>query len=98
MKVGTDGCLLGGWFNTTDCKRILDIGCGSGLIALMAAQRCNAWITGIEIDNEAAVQATENVNNSPWKERIKVINCDALHQGTDCRCLSLRKDRCRLAR
>ncbi|MBR5860123.1 MAG: methyltransferase [Bacteroidaceae bacterium] len=77
MKVGTDGCLLGGWFNTTGCKRILDIGCGSGLIALMAAQRCNAWITGIEIDNEAAVQATENVNNSPWKERIEVINCDA---------------------
>ncbi len=76
MKVGTDGCLLGGWFNCSNSKNILDAGCGSGLIAIMAAQRCNARITGIEIDENAARQAIENVNNSPWKERIKIVNKD----------------------
>ena len=78
MKVGTDGCLLGGWFDTTESHEILDIGCGSGLIAIMAAQRSNATVTGIEIDCEAAKQATTNVNNSPWKERIEIINKDFL--------------------
>ncbi len=75
MKVGTDGCLLGAWFCTDDCKKILDVGSGSGLIALMAAQRSDAEVTGIEIEKEAAGQAAENVKNSPWKERVKII-CD----------------------
>ena len=83
MKVGTDGCLLGGWFDCSRSKNILDVGCGSGLIAIMAAQRCNAQITGIEIDGNAAIQATENVNNSPWSERIEIINCDFLEYNTD---------------
>lgn len=83
MKVGTDGCLLGGWFDTTGSREILDIGCGSGLIAIMAAQRSNAAITGIEIDSEAAIQATKNVNNSPWKERIEIINKDFLEYNPD---------------
>ena len=78
MKVGTDGCLLGGWFDCSTSQRILDIGCGSGLIAIMAAQRCNATITGIEIEQNAANQATRNVNNSPWNNRIEIINCDIL--------------------
>ena len=78
MKVGTDGCLLGGWFDCSNSQRILDIGCGSGLISIMAAQRCNAEITGIEIDRDAAIQARENVKNSPWKERIEIINEDLL--------------------
>ena len=78
MKVGTDGCLLGGWFDCTASQRILDIGCGSGLIAIMAAQRCGATITGIEIEQKAAGQAARNVNNSPWNDRIRIINCDIL--------------------
>lgn len=83
MKVGTDGCLLGGWFDCSQSKKILDIGCGSGLIAIMAAQRSNATITGIEIDDNAARQAQENVNNSPWSDRIKIINKDLLAYSTD---------------
>ena len=78
MKVGTDGCLLGSWFNCELSKRILDIGCGTGLIAIMAAQRSNAQITGVEIDSKAALQARKNADNSPWAERIEVINCDLL--------------------
>ena len=78
MKVGTDGCLLGGWFDCSASRRILDIGTGSGLIAIMAAQRCDAMVTGIEIDSKAAAQATENVKNSPWKNRIEIVNTDLL--------------------
>ena len=79
MKVGTDGCLLGGWFNCEESKRILDIGCGTGLIAIMAAQRCCAHITGIEIDGKAALQARINADNSPWGERIEIVNDDLLN-------------------
>ena len=82
MKVGTDGCLLGGWFDCSKSKNIIDIGCGSGLIAIMAAQRCDALVTGIEIDSNAAIQAEENVKNSPWSERIKIVNCDFLEYRT----------------
>lgn len=83
MKVGTDGCLLGGWFDCSRSKNILDVGCGSGLIAIMAAQRSDAQITGIEIDKDAAVQAKENADNSPWTERIEIINCDFLEYSTE---------------
>ena len=83
MKVGTDGCLLGGWFNCSDSKRVLDIGCGTGLIAIMAAQRCNAMITGIEIDSKATLQARINADNSPWGERIEIINDDLLEYATN---------------
>ena len=58
MKVGTDGVLLGAWADVAGCRHITDIGCGSGLIALMAAQRApKAWVTGVEIDPEAARDA-----------------------------------------
>ena len=83
MKVGTDGCLLGGWFDCSNSHNILDIGCGSGLISIMAAQRCNAQITGVEIDKDAAIQAKENVKNSPWAERIEIVNCDFLKYNTE---------------
>lgn len=78
MKVGTDGCLLGGWFDTSCSKRILDIGCGTGLISIMAAQRCDADITGVEIDKAASEQARANVDNSPWSDRISILNTDIL--------------------
>lgn len=57
MKVGTDGVLLGAWTETEpDTRRILDIGTGSGLIAIMLAQKCNAEIIGVDIDGEAITQ------------------------------------------
>lgn len=71
MKVGTDGVLLGAWAQGGHC--VLDIGTGTGLIALMMAQRFpQALIDAIEIDHDAAVQAAENVDCSPFADRIKV--------------------------
>jgi len=75
MKVGTDGVLLGAWCDVDSASNILDIGSGSGLIALMLAQRNpEASITAVEIDKNAASQAAENVKNSPWESRIEVIH------------------------
>lgn len=75
MKVGTDGTLLGAWATLPPhAKNILDIGTGSGLIAIMAAQRHpTAKITAIDIDKDCVMQATENAVASPWAERIEVI-------------------------
>jgi tRNA1Val (adenine37-N6)-methyltransferase len=72
MKVGTDAVLLGSWVNTANANSILDVGTGTGIIALMLAQRSNAEIHAIDIDNNAFVQATENVNACKWKEHIHV--------------------------
>lgn len=77
MKVGTDGVLLGAWVNLSNSHRILDIGTGTGLIALMMAQRCNdSNITAIDIDTEAVSQANENIQASPWKDRVIAIQQD----------------------
>ena len=79
MKVGTDGCLLGAWADLSSSRRILDVGCGSGLIAIMAAQRCTeAIVTGIELDEDASMQAQENAAASPWSERINIVHADFL--------------------
>jgi tRNA1Val (adenine37-N6)-methyltransferase len=75
FKVGTDGVLLGACANVTGMKRILDIGTGTGLIALMLAQRCDAEIIAIEPDNDSFVQASENVRLSKWSGRIRIENC-----------------------
>ncbi|ENA1794332.1 methyltransferase [Flavobacterium psychrophilum] len=72
MKVGTDGVLLGAWtpINHNPIS-ILDIGAGTGLIALMLAQRTSAvQIDALEIDEEAYEQATDNFENSPWSDRL----------------------------
>lgn len=77
MKVGTDGVLLGAWAPVRNTKRILDVGAGSGLISLQLAQRNpEASITAIEIDSSAAAQAQENIQSSPWSNRMEVICCD----------------------
>ena len=77
MKVGTDGVLLGAWAPIEGVRRILDVGTGTGVIALQLAQRCaEATLTAIEIDKDAAAQASDNVNRSPWANRIEVICCD----------------------
>ena len=70
MKVGTDGVLLGAW-GCIDGRRILDIGTGTGLIALMAAQRnLEAQVLGIDIDEVAVMQARENISESPFASRV----------------------------
>ena len=74
MKVGVDGVTLGAWTNVSDAHSILDIGCGSGLISLMLAQRSSAVISAIDIDKPSIAQAKENVKNSPWENRISVIH------------------------
>ncbi len=75
MKIGTDGTLLGAWTNASDAKHILDIGTGTGVIALMLAQRNpTAHITGIEICEHAIIDAEFNVNASPWSERVTIVN------------------------
>lgn len=76
MKVGTDGVLLGAWTSVQHSRRILDIGTGTGLVALMLAQRSQSAITALEIDSQAAVQATENVGRSPWRDRVEVVVAD----------------------
>ena len=77
MKVGTDGVLLGAWARVEHCRRILDMGTGTGLVALMAAQRSEAHIVAIDLDAEAVEQAKENVAASPWSDRIQVFEADA---------------------
>lgn len=75
MKVGTDGTLLGAWATLPANGRILDIGTGTGLIAIMAAQRTSeAKITAIDIDEDCVLQAQENIAASPWPDRIEVIH------------------------
>ncbi len=78
MKVGTDGVLLGAWTDVENTSNILDIGTGSGLIALMLAQRSKANITAIDIDKNAVIQAKINAENSQWANRIKVIESDLM--------------------
>lgn len=76
MKVGTDGVLLGAWARVEHCRRILDMGTGTGLVALMAAQRSEAHIVAIDLDADAVEQAKENVAASPWADRIQVYEAD----------------------
>lgn len=80
MKVGTDGTLLGAWALATEGScRIFDIGTGTGLIALMMAQRYpKAQVTAIDIDDGAVRQAKENVSASPFADRINVMKADVL--------------------
>ena len=77
MKVGTDGVLLGAWCEVADAKRVLDVGTGCGLIALMIAQRNhNAAITAIDIDQNAIDEANVNFANSPWSNRVDALCAD----------------------
>jgi len=73
MKVGTDAIVLGSWLKVDDdCKTILDIGTGCGVIALMLAQRTKAIIDTIDIDEPSALEAEFNFKNSPWNDRLKI--------------------------
>ncbi len=72
MKVGTDGVLLGAWCTIPTQGKVLDIGCGTGLIALMAAQRGASEVDAVEIDPRATQQAIANVAASLWANRVTV--------------------------
>ncbi|TDQ59392.1 tRNA1Val (adenine37-N6)-methyltransferase [Mesocricetibacter intestinalis] len=81
MKVGTDGILLGAWIAPTEqASSCLDMGCGSGLIALMLAQRTapHCRITAVEIDAAAMAQAQENFRHSPWSDKLRIYREDVL--------------------
>lgn len=75
MKVGTDGVLLGAWAAVKNIRTILDVGTGSGVIALMMAQRTGEDVTvdAVEIADDAA-QALENFEASPWKHRLRIFH------------------------
>jgi tRNA1Val (adenine37-N6)-methyltransferase len=72
MKVGVDGVLLGAWADCRNIQFALDVGTGSGLIALMLAQRSDASIHAIDIDENAYQQAEINFNNSPFYNRLSI--------------------------
>ncbi|MCK5080444.1 MAG: methyltransferase, partial [Bacteroidales bacterium] len=74
FKIGTDGVLLGAWADVTGVRTALDIGTGTGLLALMLAQRSDAKIKAIEIDPASYEQAGENIIDSPWNKRITIIH------------------------
>lgn len=74
MKVGMDGVTLGAWVDIESTKQILDIGTGTGLIALMLAQRSSSFIDAIDIDGDACEQAKENSINSTFAEQIRVYH------------------------
>ncbi len=76
MKISTDGVLLGAWCSAIAGGTALDIGCGTGLIALMVAQRDMSEITAVEIDALAASEARDNFAISPWSGRFSLIEDD----------------------
>jgi tRNA1Val (adenine37-N6)-methyltransferase len=89
MKVCTDACLFGAWMadrivgQEAKPAQILDIGAGTGLLSMMLAQAIPASIDAIELDEQAAEQALQNFEASPWHERMQVLQGDArsVHTG-----------------
>lgn len=70
MKIGMDAVFLGVFSAQTDFKNALDIGCGCGILSLMLAQEGQGRVYAIDIDDNAAAEASENFQNSPWSERL----------------------------
>lgn len=85
MKVGTDGVLIGAWTDAGRGNLILDVGTGTGLIALMLAQRYpDATIRAIDIDCDAVAQAKGNISDSPFADRMTVEEDDFRHFAVSC--------------
>lgn len=79
MKIGMDGVLLGAWADVLHSHRLLDVGCGCGLIAAMCAQRSpGSTILAIDIDQPSVEEAILNFDTLPWKERMEVLREDYL--------------------
>lgn len=75
MKISTDGVILGAYSGSGNPEKILEIGIGTGVVSLMLAQRFpEARIAGVEIDEEAFLQASTNAEKSPWSDRITFLN------------------------
>ena len=89
MKVGTDGVLLGAWASVPGPgSRVLDVGTGTGLIALMIAQLTkDVNVDALEIDPSSAGQAKDNFQNSPWKDRISCIHSSFQDYSSQCKSL-----------
>ncbi|MFN8366810.1 MAG: methyltransferase [Candidatus Kapaibacterium sp.] len=81
MKVCTDACLFGAWVDVHGAKSILDIGTGTGVLALMIAQRSSADITGVELMPDSAQEAKQNVMASKWTKHIDVV-CERIQDFT----------------
>jgi len=85
MKVNSDGVLLGAWTNYGNSKNILDIGTGTGLIALMAAQKSIvAKIVGVEIDEPSCMLAKLNFENSEWSNNLNAVKDTIQNYGKEC--------------
>ena len=74
MKLSTDAVLLGVFAGLANAQQVLDVGTGSGIVALMVAQRCQAMVTGIDIDGASIEDARENFRKSPWSDRLKAVH------------------------
>lgn len=86
MKIGTDGVLLGAWADVAEARSILDIGTGTGLVAIMCAQRNKrATVHGIDIVEEAITEASKNVALTPWHNRITMEHADLRDFNADAR-------------
>jgi tRNA1Val (adenine37-N6)-methyltransferase len=84
MKVGTDAVLLGCSADVNNANRILDIGTGCGVIALMLAQRSNAHITGIDMHKPSIADAKLNFSNSNWNNRLKALHLSLQEFSKNC--------------
>jgi tRNA1Val (adenine37-N6)-methyltransferase len=75
MKVGTDSIMLGSWITANEASRVLDIGCGSGLLGIMLAQKTaeDCQIIGIDIDAAAVQQASINAQHCPWPHKLQFL-------------------------
>jgi len=85
MKVGVDAVILGAWADLESARSVLDVGCGCGVIALMAAQRNSiANIQAIDIDVASVQESEENFKSSPWSGRLNAELCDFNVFANDC--------------
>ena len=85
MKVSTDACIQGAWTPVkAHVNEVLDIGAGTGLLSLMLSQRNDdIQIDALEIDEDACVQARQNIQISPWADRVGVVHADATNHFFD---------------
>ncbi len=83
MKVGTDAVVLGTWLDVSESCKILEIGTGCGIIALMLAQKSAAAIDAIDVDEESVKEASENFSNSPWNDRLKATHLSLVDFAND---------------